>query len=165
MSANQGRGNRGPGYKQNHTMLRVKDIEKSLKFYQEVLGMTLFRTHESTSSGFSLYFLGYPGEDGVPADGSTSHAEGLLELTWNHGTEKDAAFAYHNGNAEPQGFGHICVSVDNLEAACQRFEDLQCSWKKRLTEGSMKNLAFLMDPDGYWVEVVQNERFSGKSNF
>lgn len=95
--------------RQNHTMIRVKDIEKSLKYYQEILGMTLIRTREMPSAGFNLYFLGYPGEKGVPEDGPTHHMEGLLELTWNYGTEKDEEFSYHNGNAEPQGFGHICA--------------------------------------------------------
>lgn len=153
-------------YKMNHTMLRVKDAEKSLKFYQEVLGMSLFRTSGSAEHGFNLYFLGYPGSKGVPGkDGVTSDREGLLELTWNHGTEKDESFSYHDGNKEPQGFGHICVVVDDLDAACHRFEDLKCNWKKRLTDGRMKNVAFLLDPDGYWVEVVQNERLAGKANF
>lgn len=166
-------------------MIRVKDPEKSLKFYQEVLGMSLFRTHESPEAGFNLYFLGYPGEKGVPANmQETFNREGLLELTWNYGTEKDENFSYHDGNKEPQGFGHICecqcvreshiiqgadrlsgVSVDNLEAACARLESLNVNWKKRLTDGRMKNVAFVLDPDGYWVEIVQNERFSGKSNF
>ncbi|KAK4162872.1 Glyoxalase/Bleomycin resistance protein/Dihydroxybiphenyl dioxygenase [Cladorrhinum sp. PSN259] len=153
-------------YRMNHTMLRVKDAEKSLKFYQEVLGMKLFRTHEAAAAGFNLYFLGYPGEKGVPTgDEGTADREGLLELTWNYGTEKDESFAYHDGNKEPQGFGHICVSVDNLEAACARFEDLNVSWKKRLTDGRMKNVAFVLDPDNYWVEIVQNERFTDKANF
>lgn len=152
-------------YRMNHTMIRVKDAEKSLKFYQEVLGMTLFRTHKAEAAGFNLYFLGYPGPEGMPADGFTGRKEGLLELTWNYGTEKDAEFRYHNGNEEPQGFGHICVSVDNLDAACERFETLGTNWKKRLTDGRMKNVAFLLDPDGYWVEIVQNEKFSGKENF
>jgi lactoylglutathione lyase len=89
-------------------MIRVKDQEKSLKFYQEVLGMSLFRTSEAPSAGFNLYFLGYPGTLGVPKEGRTSDREGLLELTWNYGTEKDESFSYHNGNDEPQGFGHIC---------------------------------------------------------
>ncbi|KAI5865934.1 glyoxalase I [Durotheca rogersii] len=155
-----------PGtYRMNHTMIRVKDAEKSLKFYQEVLGMSLFRTSEQPAAKFNLYFLGYPGERGVPADGFSAEYEGLLELTWNYGTEKDPDFKYHDGNAEPQGFGHICVSVDNLEAACARFESLGVGWKKRLTEGRMKNVAFVLDPDGYWVEIVQNESFSGKENF
>lgn len=57
------------------------------------------------------------------------------------------------------------ITVDDIEGACKRFEDLQCNWKKRLTDGRMKNVAFLLDPDGYWVEVVQNERFAGKANF
>jgi lactoylglutathione lyase len=93
-------------------MLRVKDAEKSLKFYQEVLGMSLFRKHESAAAGFNLYFLGYPGEQGIPAEGyGTAEREGLLELTWNYGTEKDENFSYHDGNKEPQGFGHICTSM------------------------------------------------------
>lgn len=54
------------------------------------------------------------------------------------------------------------MSVDDLDAACQRFEDLKCSWKKRLTDGRMRNVAFLLDPDGYWVEVVQNDKYSDK---
>jgi lactoylglutathione lyase len=150
-------------YRMNHTMIRVKDAEKSLKFYQETMGMSLLRKSESPNSGFNLYFLGYPGEYGT--DGNTSSREGILELTWNYGTEKEENFKYHNGNDEPQGFGHICISVDNIDAACQRFEDLNVSWKKRLTDGRMKNVAFVLDPDGYWIEVVQNEKFSGQENF
>ncbi|KAG6204531.1 hypothetical protein E4U35_003322 [Claviceps purpurea] len=149
-------------YKMNHTMLRVKDAEKSLKFYQEVMGMTLFRTSENQSAGFNLYFLGYPGEQGPPNDEKTAHREGLLELTWNYGTEKDENFKYHNGNDEPQGFGHICVSVDDVEAACQRFDDLGVSWRKRLTDGRMKNIAFMLDPDGYSIEVIPNDKYSDK---
>ena len=90
-------------------MIRVKDIEKSLKFYQEVLGMSLIRTAENESAGFNLYFLCYTGEqDQSASTGSQANREGILELTWNYGTEKDANFKYHNGNDEPQGFGHIC---------------------------------------------------------
>lgn len=88
-------------------MLRVKDAEKSLKFYQDVFGMTLIRTHESPNSGFNLYFLAYTGGQEVK-DGTQSQREGILELTWNYGTEKDDGFKYHSGNEEPQGFGHIC---------------------------------------------------------
>lgn len=54
----------------------------------------------------------------------------------------------------------VGVSVDDLDAACQRFEDLKATWKKRLTDGRMKNVAFLLDPDGYWIEVVQNPLYS-----
>ncbi|PHH52473.1 Lactoylglutathione lyase [Ceratocystis fimbriata CBS 114723] len=152
-------------YRMNHTMIRVKDAEKSLKWYQEILGMTLLRTHESPKSGFNLYFLGYTDTQPLATDGSTHGREGILELTWNYGTEKDDAFSYHNGNDQPQGFGHICITVDDIEAACGRFESNNCKWKKRLTDGRMNNVAFLLDPDNYWVEVLQNERYSGKSNF
>ena len=120
--------------------------------------MTLFRTSEQSSAGFNLYFLGYPGDNPVPKESSngvnpTAEREGILELTWNYGTEKDADFKYHNGNDEPQGFGHICISVDDLDAACTRFEEKGVNWKKRLTDGRMKNIAFVLDPDNYWIEV------------
>lgn len=94
-------------YLMNHTMIRVKDAQKSLKFYQDVMGMSLFREAGVPSAGFTLYFLGYPGKQGFPQNG-TADREGILELTWNHGTEKDESFSYHNGNDQPQGFGHIC---------------------------------------------------------
>ena len=134
----------------NHTMIRVKDISASLKFYQETMGMSLIRTSENSSAGFNLYFLGYGSSQQT---NTTTHREGLLELTWNYGTEKDADFRYHNGNDQPQGFGHIAVSVDDLDKACERFEESGVRWKKRLTEGRMKNVAFVLDPDGYWIEV------------
>lgn len=150
-------------YRFNHTMIRVKDHTKSLEFYHDILGMSLLRTSESPSSGFNLYFLGYvPGADN---DVNTKPLEGVLELTWNYGTEKDEGFHYHNGNSEPQGFGHLAISVDDLDAACQRLEQKGVSWKKRLTDGRMKNVAFVLDPDGYWIEVVQNERYKATSKY
>jgi lactoylglutathione lyase len=81
---------------------------------------------------------------------------GVLELTHNHGTESDATFAgYASGNTDPgRGFGHIAITVGNIEEACARFESLGVPFKKKLTEGTMKNIAFILDPDGYWVEVV-----------
>jgi lactoylglutathione lyase len=126
---------------QNHTMIRVKDPKKSADFYTNVLGMKLQRTSENPNAKFNLYFYGY----GPEADSEgTASREGLLELTWNYGTEDDADFKYHDGNAEPQGFGHIAVTVDDLDAACQRFEDLKVNWKKRLTDGKMKTVAFIL---------------------
>ena len=128
-------------------MIRVKDPEKSIKFYQDVMGMGLKRRVENKDAKFNLYFLGY----GSPAPDSSAvgvnpvvDREGLLELTWNYGTEKDANFRYHDGNSEPQGFGHICISVDNLEEACKRFEEMGVSWRKKLHEGRMKNIAFVL---------------------
>ena len=157
-------------YRFNHSMIRVKNKDISLTFYQQVMGMSLLRTSENASNGFNLYFLGYPGDEMTwkePANGGnpTSVREGILELTWNYGTEKDDNFKYHNGNDEPQGFGHICISVDDIDAACKRFEEKGVSWKKRLTDGRMKNIAFVLDPDGYWIEVIQNEKIKRTSNW
>lgn len=149
-------------YRMNHTMFRVKDKDVSLKFYEDIMGMTLKRTSENKDAGFNLYFLSYgpPYAESSPANGTNPGAvsEGILELTWNYGSEKKEGKVYHDGNSEPQGFGHICVSVDDLEAACKRFEEKGVTWKKRLTDGRMKNIAFVLDPDGYWIEVIQNEK-------
>ena len=160
------------GYRMNHSMIRVKDADKSLKFYQEVLGMTLMRTSEQKEAKFNLYFLGYPGSYGVPDPNESKNGvnplagkEGLLELTWNYGTEKEEGQIYHNGNDEPQGFGHICVSVDDLDAACKYMDEKNVNWKKRLTDGRMKNVAFVLDPDNYWIEVIQNEKLKRTSNW
>lgn len=93
-------------YRMNHTMIRVKDAEKSLNFYQQVMGMTLQRTSEQKEAGFTLYFLSYgPKAPEQSANGVNPIAdrEGILELTWNHGSENDDSVKYHNGNDEPQG--------------------------------------------------------------
>ncbi|KAF8202743.1 Glyoxalase/Bleomycin resistance protein/Dihydroxybiphenyl dioxygenase [Mycena galopus ATCC 62051] len=155
-------------YRMNHTMIRVKDHEKSLAFYKDVMGMTLKRVSENASAKFNLYFLGYgpePSSTSGPNGNPIADSEGLLELTWNYGTESDPDFKYHNGNDAPQGFGHICVSVDDLDAACARFEEKGVNWKKRLTDGRMKDIAFVLDPDNYWVEVIQNETLKARTNW
>lgn len=153
-------------YRMNHTMIRVKDPQKSIKFYTDVLGMELLHTSENKDAEFNLYFLGYAAtsQSEKSPNGTNPRAsrEGILELTWNYGTEKEEGQIYHNGNDEPQGFGHTAITVDNLDAACKRFEDLNVNWKKRLTDGRMKTVAFLLDPDNYWVEVVQNEALKSK---
>ncbi|KAJ7084608.1 lactoylglutathione lyase-like protein [Mycena belliarum] len=149
-------------YRMHHTMIRVKDQEKSLAFYKDVMGMTHKHTLENAAAKFNLYFLGY---GAAPTGGIDARTEGLLELTWNYGTEKDVDFKYHDGNAEPQGFGHICVTVDDLDAACTRFEERGVGWKKRLTEGRMKDVAFVLDPDGYWIEIVQNEAIRSRTGW
>ncbi|KQZ66546.1 MULTISPECIES: lactoylglutathione lyase [unclassified Lysobacter] len=145
----------------NHTMLRIKDPARSLDFYTRVLGFTLVRKRDFAEARFSLYFLvlvpepaQIPAEE--PARGEWLLSQrGVLELTHNHGTEDDAGFAYHHGNSEPRGFGHICVSVPDVEAACARFEQLGVEFQKRLSDGRMKDIAFIKDPDGYWVEILQ----------
>ena len=88
-------------------MLRVKDPEKSLKFYQEVLGMEFLKMIEHQEAGFNLYYIGYMNTKTTAAQ-AIPHHEGLLQLTWEYGSEKQENFKYHNGNEQPQGFGHIC---------------------------------------------------------
>ncbi len=78
----------------------------------------------------------------------------LLELTHNWGTDSDPEFAYHNGNSDPRGFGHIGLSVPDVRAACARFEEHGVEFVKRPDDGAMKGLAFVKDPDGYWIEIL-----------
>ncbi|KAI9230849.1 MAG: lactoylglutathione lyase [Piptocephalis tieghemiana] len=148
-------------YRLNHTMLRIKDPKESLDFYQNVLGMKLVHQMKNEQGKFTLYFLDYleKGEE-VPATDESRKSfvfsrRGVLELTHNWGTETDPDFkGYHNGNKDPQGFGHIAILVDDLEKACQRFEDLKVNFIKRIQDGRMHNIAFITDPDGYWIEVL-----------
>jgi len=114
-------------------------------------------------SDFSLYFLGYPEEEGE-IDPSSEKAmqkvrrlrRPILELTHNHGTEDDPEFSYHNGNSDPRGFGHVGFLCDNLkEAEAFLDEEGACGWQKRPEEGSMKGIAFAKDSDGYWVELIE----------
>lgn len=139
-------------------MIRVKDAQASLKYYTENFGMKLQRTIEMPSAGFNLYFLSYAkanSEFNAANLPPGANAEGILELTWNYGTEKDANFSYYNGNSgEIQGFGHTCVSVDNIEAACARLEERGVQFKKRLTDGRMKHIAFALDPDGELIHCL-----------
>ncbi|TFL03052.1 Glyoxalase/Bleomycin resistance protein/Dihydroxybiphenyl dioxygenase [Pterulicium gracile] len=145
-------------FKFNHTMIRIKDPEASLKFYTEVLGMDLIT--KNVKSDFTLYFLAFDNGDGDQPEEVRAKTrftrEGILELTHNHGTESDPDFkGYASGNAEPgRGFGHIAISVDDIDKACERFEKLGVQFKKRPNEGTMKHIAFILDPDGYWVEIV-----------
>ena len=149
------------GYILNQTMLRIRDPLKSLAFYQETLGMTLLERFDFKTAEFSLYFLGYPdAADGEVPENAAERAKwvfsrkALLELTHNWGTEKDPLFSYHNGNDDPRGFGHIGITVPDVYAACERFESLGIKFVKRPDDGRMKGLAFIRDPDGYWIEIL-----------
>lgn len=152
------------GFTFNHTMLRVKDPAKSLAFYTGVLGMTLLAVKKFPDMGFDLYFLAKLTEserENLPTGDDLEifafRQRGILELTHNYGTENKADFTYHDGNQEPQGFGHICFSVPNLEEAVAWFDKNDVEFKKRPEEGKMQGIAFIKDVDGYWIEIVQAE--------
>ncbi|MEW4449260.1 lactoylglutathione lyase [Qipengyuania sp. JC766] len=155
------------GYTFNHTMLRVKDPAKSLEFYCDVLGMTLLRKSDVEAGEFSLYFLGFTDdEDEVPKDEKAAaeyvfSRQGVLELTHNWGTEDEDGPVYHDGNAEPQGFGHIALDLPDLEEAVAHFDRLGVEFQKRPEDGKMRHIAFIKDPDGYWIEILSAKAMAG----
>lgn len=121
-----------------HTMLRVGDLEKSLNFYTEVLGMRLLRRRDYPDGKFTLAFVGYQDESEAA----------VLELTHNWDTA-----SYDLGN----GYGHIALEVEDAYKAC---EDIKARGGKVTREaGPMKHgqtvIAFVEDPDGYKVELIQ----------
>lgn len=121
-----------------HTMLRVGDLERSLDFYTRVLGMTLHRRKDYPDGRFTLAFLGYGPEETQPA----------LELTWNWDTP-----SYELGT----GYGHVALGFEDIYATC---EAVRAAGGKVVREpGPMKFggsvIAFLQDPDGYKVELIQ----------
>lgn len=148
-------------YRFNQTMIRIRNPEASISFYTNVLGFTLLNRVDFEEMRFSLYFLALLKADEIlPADPDALmrfifSRETTLELTHNWGTETDAAFGgYHDGNSEPRGFGHLGISVPDVEEACARFDRLGVEFVKRPNEGKMKGVAFIKDPDGYWIEIL-----------
>eukprot|EP00511_Aplanochytrium_stocchinoi_P000414 CAMPEP_0204823080 /NCGR_PEP_ID=MMETSP1346-20131115/1222_1 /ASSEMBLY_ACC=CAM_ASM_000771 /TAXON_ID=215587 /ORGANISM="Aplanochytrium stocchinoi, Strain GSBS06" /LENGTH=366 /DNA_ID=CAMNT_0051949613 /DNA_START=156 /DNA_END=1256 /DNA_ORIENTATION=- len=144
--------------------IRVKDKEKSLAFYRDVMGMTLIDTYDFPKWEFSLFFLATlpPGEEYSLEPGSDEAHKYLwsmngtcIELTYNYGTEKNEDFHYHPGNQEKDGFGHFAFSCNNVYDACEILEKSGISFKKKPDEGRMKGLAFVHDPDQYWMEIIK----------
>jgi lactoylglutathione lyase len=152
-----------PYFNLSQTMIRVKDPKPALEFYGR-LGMSLVaEKHFGPDRGdFSLYFLySLPAGFKLPPSDSEEAFELMktftqpcIELTHNHGTESDADFSYFTAG-EGAGFGHTGFIVDDLEAACKMLEAAGVPFKKRPSDGKMKNLAFVLDTDGYWVEIIQ----------
>lgn len=146
------------------SMIRIKDKEKSLKFYTEIMGMTHIDTFDFPQWKFSLYFITTLPEDvdyeltpGTQAahDYLWNYEGVTLELTYNHGQETDSSFqGYHVGNEEKDGFGHIAFNTADVYAATEYLLKHNIKFKKKPDEGRMKGLAIAYDPDGYWIELV-----------
>ncbi|KAK2980720.1 hypothetical protein RJ640_021895 [Escallonia rubra] len=151
------------GYIMQQTMYRIKDPKVSLDFYSRVLGMSLLKRLDFPESKFSLYFMGYEDLSSAPSDPADRTAwtfgqKATIELTHNWGTESDPDFeGYHNGNSAPRGFGHIGITVDDTHKACERFERLGVEFVKKPNDGTMKGIAFIKDPDGYWIEIFDTK--------
>uniref|UniRef100_A0A5F9CL80 lactoylglutathione lyase n=1 Tax=Oryctolagus cuniculus TaxID=9986 RepID=A0A5F9CL80_RABIT len=111
------------------------------------------------SMKFSLYFMAYEDKNDIPKDKNERVAwafsrKATLELTHNWGTEDDETQSYHSGNSDPRGFGHIGIAVPDVYGACKRSEELGVKFVKKPDDGKMKGLAFIRDPDGYWIEIL-----------
>jgi lactoylglutathione lyase len=152
------------GFTLQQTMLRIKDPKRSVPFYEKNFGFQLLHQYDFPQWNFSLYFMGIPKPGTVwPKPGTKASEdmlwsmkfESCLELTHNHGSENDPDFKVNNGNVEPhRGFGHIAVMTPDVQAACDVLEANGCDFQKKPNEGRMKGLAFVKDPDGYWIEVI-----------
>ena len=123
-----------------HTMIRVGNLDRSIEFYTEMLGMRLLRRQDYPEGEFTLAFVGY----GEEFDTS------VIELTYNWGTE-----SYDLGD----GFGHIALGVEDIYQACDEIK--KRGGKVTREPGSMKHgttvIAFVEDPDGYKVELIQRK--------
>ncbi|EMB2525864.1 lactoylglutathione lyase [Klebsiella pneumoniae] len=127
-----------------HTMLRVGDLQRSIDFYTNVLGMKLLRTSENPEYKYSLAFVGY-GEESETA---------VIELTYNWGVD-----SYELGTS----YGHIALSVDNAAEACERIRQNGGNVTREAgpVKGGTTVIAFVEDPDGYKIELIE-EKDAGK---
>ena len=121
-----------------HTMLRVGDMNRSVKFYTEALGMKLLRTTERPEQKYSLAFVGYDAEE----------RSAVLELTYNHGVEK-----YDLGGA----FGHVAIEVPDVKTACEKVRTRggRVTREPGPVKGGTSVIAFVEDPDGYKIEFIE----------
>lgn len=121
-----------------HTMIRVGHLERSIAFYTGVLGMKLLRTSENVEYKYTLAFVGY--------GNNPDHAE--IELTYNHGVDR-----YEMGTA----FGHIALGVPDVVAACERIRAAggNITREPGPVKGGSSVIAFVTDPDGYKIELIQ----------
>ncbi len=122
-----------------HTMIRVTDLEKSIAFYCDVLGMALLRRHDFSEGRFTLAFVGY-------GDEATNT---VLELTHNWDTDQ-----YDLGD----GYGHVALGVDDVYAACDEVRARGGNVVRDAgpMKGGTRVIAFVEDPDGYKIELVEN---------
>jgi lactoylglutathione lyase len=140
-------------------------LKHVVKFYQENFGMKIVNRLDFPEAKFSLYFLAFGPSNSLQQQSSDekknwTSRESLLELTHNYGTENDDSYKTANGNSDPgKGFGHICVSVDNLKAACTRLENNNVSFQKKLSLGEKigSGFAYALDPDGYWIKIIAQQ--------
>ena len=121
-----------------HTMLRVGDLQRSIDFYTRVLGMTLLRTTDRPDQKYSLAFVGY----------GSNPDQAEIELTYNHGVDR-----YELGTA----YGHIALQVADAAAACERIRAAGGTITREAgpVKGGTTVIAFVQDPDGYKIELIQ----------
>jgi len=121
-------------------MLRVGDLQRSVKFYTEVLGMKLLRTTERPEQKYSLAFVGYDTEDRAS----------VLELTYNHGVER-----YEMGTA----FGHVAIEMPDVAGACEKVRQMggRVTREAGPVKGGTTVIAFVEDPDGYKIEFIERK--------
>ena len=121
-----------------HTMLRVGNLERSVKFYTDVLGMKLLRTTDRPEQKYSLAFVGYDTEDRTA----------VIELTYNYGVDR-----YEQG----AGFGHLAIEIPDVKKACDdvRAKGGTVTREAGPVKGGTTVIAFVADPDGYKIEFIE----------
>ncbi|KAJ9448022.1 Lactoylglutathione lyase [Diplonema papillatum] len=151
--------------------LRIKDPKQSLAFYQEFFGMFVLCVREHPELLLTRYYLCTRGQFGLDVGGTWARPDKhsdeawdlvqsvrvtFVELQHHHGTESMSDFQYHSGNVEPLGFAHLGFMVKKIDPLLEQLVENGIYVIKNKGEGAFPQSAYIMDPDGYWIEIYQS---------
>ncbi|GKB44876.1 lactoylglutathione lyase isoform X2 [Tanacetum coccineum] len=153
-------------------MFRIKDPKASLHFYSNVLGMSLLKKLDFPDMKFSLYFMGYEDTSTAPVDSTdrtvwTFGKKATIELTQTLVGLVAAIIPGHIGISvfDDTVKAHIGITVDDTDKACKRFESKGVPFVKKPEDGKMKGIAFIKDPDGYWIEIFDTKSITNVATY
>lgn len=137
----------------NTSSLHVSNLENSVKWYADAFGCSVIKSLDTDD--YKSAFIALDSDGHLHKGAPVGARDGVIELRQLKNASPEVTI--YSGNSDPyKGFGHLCFAVSNIEAAQKHLLEHNVEFKKKLEDGRQKNIAFVLDPDGYWVELIEN---------